>query len=78
MMPMAPTFCFLNVFCTPAMTAPTMVVWMAELAVFARASCGWKVGGWAAMAGRVGVNVLLEAVSTVVRLDPVLLADEAR
>jgi hypothetical protein len=75
---MAPTFCFLKVFCTPAMTAPMRVVWMAELAVFARASCGWKVGGWAAMAGKVGVNVLLDAVSMVVRLVPMVLADEAR
>jgi hypothetical protein len=83
-MPMAPTFCFLKVFCTPATTAPKTVVWRAVLAVLERASCGWKVGCWAAMAGEVGVDVFLEALGAlslslsrrvVVRLAPTVLAD---
>lgn len=52
--PMAPTFCLRRVFWTPATTAPTAVVWIMVLMVFARASRGWKEASWAAMAGRMG------------------------
>jgi hypothetical protein len=70
MMPMAPTFCLRSVFCTPAMMAPTAVVWSVVLAVFASASRGWKVGSWSAMAGVVGVNVVLEALWSSLRMAP--------
>jgi hypothetical protein len=60
-MPRAPTFCFRSVFCTPAMTAPTAVVWRAVFHVFATASRGWKVACWAAMAGGFGGSVVLSA-----------------
>lgn len=56
-MPMAPTFCLRSVFCTPATMAPTAVVCSAVLAVFERASRGWKVACWAAMAGGMGGGV---------------------
>jgi hypothetical protein len=65
-MPMAPTFCLRSVFWTPAMMAPIAVVWRVVLAVLERASRGWKVG-WSAMAGGLGVYVVLRALSTVRR-----------
>lgn len=54
---MAPTFCLRRVFCTPAMTAPTTVVWSMALPVFWRASLGWYVGCWSAMAGGMAVGI---------------------
>lgn len=61
MIPMAPTFCFRRVFCTPAITAPTAVIWSVVFAVFASASRGWKVACWSAMAGELGVDVFSRA-----------------
>jgi len=66
-MPMAPTFCLRRVFWTPATIAPTAVVWSVVLAVFERASRGWKVVS-SAMAGGVCVDVVLRALWSSMRL----------
>jgi hypothetical protein len=77
-MPMAPTFCLRSVFWTPAMIAPTAVVWSVVFAVFASASRGWKVSSWSAMAGGMGVSVVLRALWTLLRMATMCLARPAR
>jgi hypothetical protein len=56
-MPIAPTFCLRRVFCTPAMTAPTMPVESMALPVLWRASRGWYVAGCSAMAGAMAAGI---------------------
>lgn len=63
-MPMAPTFCFRSVFCTPAKMAPQAVSLSVVLAVFASVSRGWKVSCSSAMAGAMGVGVVWRAAET--------------
>ena len=57
MIPMAPTFCFRSVFCTPAMMAPTAAVCKTVLPVFPMVSRGWKVACcWAMASGCASVS----------------------
>jgi hypothetical protein len=58
--------------------APMAVVCSVVVNVFARASRGWKVACWSAMAGGMGVNVVLRALQTSMRLVAMSLASKTR